>query len=396
MVILVMAAALALEVGRVAVVDAELQLAADAAALAGASAFGDAATDELVPLATARATSIANANKANNRSVTLRETDVIVGVWNPELREFTPGIDESGEVGPNAVRVVAHACEGRDTHVEPLMSHLSGRSFSHLDLHAEAIAYRLSTTPPSGFLGLDGFRSTGVLTTAAVEPNGHPHLLSRPLFGGHIRSNGDVNLHVLGLAGLSLIRGDVYSGGTINRPVIDLLTRITGQEATPAEPYSCPAVPPSLASSNNDNDLLPSHAFNGSDFTALGVVDLQPGTYHVSDFTVLAGAIVNVRGPVRFVITGKTTVLGSVLSLNRRAGDLRLLVAGDEAVDLAATADLYTDLYAPESDVRITAGLRYTGRIIGKEVNILATSFLYADPALGDPFEDIASIQLVR
>lgn len=395
--LLLFAAALTVEWGRMQLKQAELQTAADAGALAGATAIDQAiaCNDASIARAAATGTVAANIVDAASALAVAAQADVAIGRWDPDARAFAVLADDK-LADANAVRVRTHACAERGNALELTATAWALESPTVVDCHAEAIAYQPLANVPRGFMGLDSFRSTGVLTTAAVPPGGYPTLLGPRYFGGHIYSNGDVDLHLLNLAGVTLVRGDVLAGGEVNTPVIDLLTKITGAVRKPATPFVAPPVDPDLAADTNDNDQLSTAAFDGSDFTALGIVNIEPGVYRVDDFTVLAGAVVNVRGPTTFVITGKSTVLGSVLSLNRRAGDLRILVAGDDAVDLAATADFYADLYAPESDVRITAGLRYTGRIVGRELNVLATSFLYVDPALTDPFAGVERVRLVE
>ena len=384
--ILLLAAAFMIDVGRVTLARAQLQHAVDAAALAAASELARDGESGVVDVGV----SVAGENGYAGQRLTLERSDVEIGWWDPDNDRFVP-MNEAGDVAPDSVRVTAHACEERESSFGMMLVDALS-----LDLHATAVARKLSADVPQGFVGVDAFRSHGVLTTAAINDDGTVPLLGPREEGGHIHSNGDVELHLLGLIGVTLVRGDINAGGSIRKPAISLLTHVTGYTGPPDEPYVLPEVPEDSAERDNDNDKLSFANFNGEDFTALGIVNVGPGVYRVDDFTIVAGAIVNIEGPATFVVTGKTTVLGSVLSLNRSATDLRLLVASDEPVDLAATADLYADIYAPESHARVTAGLRYTGRLVAKEVDILATSFLYSDPTLGDPFEDVVPLRLVE
>ncbi len=380
---------LSIEAGHLTLAKGQLRTAADAAALAAANELeADAPLHENEATAFLTAKATAMSNEVLGQAQDLVPQDVEVGHWNPVRRMFTPGSDSDKVV--NAVRVTAHRCGERDQNVSMLWFNTIA-----CDLHAEAVAHRLAADPPVGFIGLDRFRSRGVLTTAAVGPTGRVPMLGRGRRGGDIHSNGDVDLHVAGLAGVTHINGDINAGGDVNRPAVRLLTRVTGRVATPHEPYALPVVPETMAD-RNDNDRLPSHAYDGRNLTAVGIMNLNAGVYKVEDFRVLAGAIVNVRGPTTIVVTGDASIVGSVISLNQRASDLRVLVANDGRVDLAATADLYCDLYAPESKVSVTGGLRYTGRIVGKEIDILATSFLFADPSIGDPFAAAAPLTLVK
>ena len=376
------------ESGRLVVGQSELQGAADAGALAGINRLDDGDGEVVV-----EASHMVASNVVSGKGAYAGALDVTTGHWDPRAATFTPKTDTDKTI--NAVRVHTHACSDHGNQHELLTGQMLGMS-GGLNLHADAIAYRAAANPPKGFVGLDRFRSRGVLTTASVDPGEAPPLLGLGDFGGHIHSNGNVQLHVLGLAGASHINGDVMAGGNLELPAISLLTKITGRTGRPSAVYELPPVDPRTARRDNDNDSLSSTNFDGENLTFAGVTSLDSGTYHVNDLTVLAGAIVNIRGPVTIVVTGRTTVLGSVLSFNRDARDFRLLVASDDKINLAATADLYLDLYAPESQVQITGGLRYTGRIAAKEIDILVSTLLYADHTLGDPLKDTAPIHIVH
>lgn len=124
--------ALAVDVGYVCFVKADLQAAADAAALAGASGLGvDSST------AIQRATSCALKNKVNGAAVNLQSSDVQLGQWDPTAHLFTP-ITPSPGVIPNAVRVIPFLSQARGNPVKLFFAGAVG--YSTMDVKASATA----------------------------------------------------------------------------------------------------------------------------------------------------------------------------------------------------------------------------------------------------------------
>jgi hypothetical protein len=119
--VLVGFAALTIDVGRLELTKAELQNAADAAAMAGASAFADDSLRDggygddpellaslLAEEARARCIAYAASNKAMGRNVLLSENEIIVGRYDAD--NPSAGLDPNGI--PNAVQVTARFAEG--------------------------------------------------------------------------------------------------------------------------------------------------------------------------------------------------------------------------------------------------------------------------------------------
>jgi Flp pilus assembly protein TadG len=90
--------AFAIDVGYMALTRTQLQAAADSAALAAASVLA-AAPDTCYEVAA----DYADDHRAGGASVHLDEADVVIGLWDPDNRTFTPGTNFDG----NAVRVTA-------------------------------------------------------------------------------------------------------------------------------------------------------------------------------------------------------------------------------------------------------------------------------------------------
>jgi hypothetical protein len=355
-------------------VDAEVQAAADAAAKAGAPRLAELATaltDEhaAANAAAARAAAIATgeANPTTGDRVSIRPADVEVGIWDDASRTFAP----SASPLANAVRVSVERSDARGNSIRTSIGRALG--IDRLATRRGAVA-KLTAPPPYALVGLDHFRSMGVLTV-----DGSP--LSRQ---GHIASNGDVTLNLLGLLGVSLVDGHVSTLGSVRLPWLANLTMIRDGVRRPELPFVLPLVSLQAPTRRNATGLLGDLLAGDGDLVVAGVGDLAPGVYNVDDLTVLAGALLRVGGPTTIYVRGRTTVLGTVLSLDDPER-FRIRVVGSGPVTIAANVTLSADIYAPESPAYVAAGVVYRGRLMTKSIDVLGTSLFFLRPDLPPP-----------
>jgi len=125
--------ALAVDVGYLYTVKADLQLAADSAALAGAEGLpkGTAA-------ARSRAIEYAAKNDANGAPVTIGSSDIEFGVWSTVSQSFTP-IGANSSVAPDAVRVTTNLTESNGNSVGLHFAKALG--MSQANVAASAVAF---------------------------------------------------------------------------------------------------------------------------------------------------------------------------------------------------------------------------------------------------------------
>jgi len=123
------AAALAVDVGSWYYADGRLQAAADAAALAGLQVIERPADVPAIAL------NYAQENVPDTYGTVVTASDVVVGVWNPQTRVFTPGSSPD----TNAVQVTAVRSEARGNRVPTILAHMFGAA---PDLQASAVAAR--------------------------------------------------------------------------------------------------------------------------------------------------------------------------------------------------------------------------------------------------------------
>jgi len=132
LVLLIALAALAVDLGYVYAVRQDLQVVADAAALAAASGLSvDQAT------ARQRAREYAGKNPISGAAVELLDADIELGLWNGDARVFTPLADGSPQ-RPHAVRVTPRLSESRGSSVGLYFARALG--IDTLDIETSAIA----------------------------------------------------------------------------------------------------------------------------------------------------------------------------------------------------------------------------------------------------------------
>lgn len=133
MIVMVGVTSLSVDFGRVQLVKAELRLAAEAAARAGAAQL---AVSPASAISTAR--QYAALNKADRSSVVLDTTaDIELGKWDAATRTFIK-LSPNGYTQANAVRVIARRTKARGNAVPLMFAQLIGRP--SLDVAQDAVA----------------------------------------------------------------------------------------------------------------------------------------------------------------------------------------------------------------------------------------------------------------
>jgi Flp pilus assembly protein TadG len=361
-------ASLAVDYAHVQLVKSQLQSAADAAALAGASSLGRGDSSST---AATTAKAAAADNKADGSAVSVAASDVTLGRWDESAHVFTAGAAPS-----NAVMVATARTAATSNPVALSFASIVGQKTC--DAHASAVAY-VPDRPDHKFYAIDSFIAQGLLTIDSFPVGGQ----------GDVYCNGNIKLNLLGLVGLTFIDGDCRpgKGKSIQKPLLGI-TSITGSTSQLTNTLALPPVDASFYALHNNNLNLPSACLNSSgDFTALLFTEIPAGTYYVRDLNMLAGVLVKFDGPVTFYVTRNVTLAANVLVYMNKAANFRVKVDGAGQLNLLANVTTYMDLYAPESDLFIAAGVNYYGSIATKTITILGTSLLHYDESLGTGHE---------
>lgn len=312
-----------------------------------------------------------------NKPATLQS--LRVGKWNTVDRTFK----ETALADADSVQVTLDRSPSAGNGVPTMMLRAFG--VDAFSMNVTAIA-RLEQPPRYALVGLDSFKARGLLSV-----DGYPSVGN-----GSIASNGDVTLNLLGLIGVTWIDGHVATGGSVRLPAIAALTQIRDGTQALEEPLSLPPVSSKAATSVNNNGQIAALIDANGSLNVVGVAVIPAGTYCVKDFNVLLGALVKFQGKVTIFVTGNVNVVGTVLVLSGDPADLKIRVCGSGSVTLAAGITFAADFYAPQSDVVIAAGVFYHGRLIGKSIDILGTSFFFLRADLAAPELGRSRVALVR
>ena len=363
---------LAVEVGRVRTVKAQLSTAADGAALAAAAALPrqDWASAESIALA------VGSANHCENQPVAMvGAEDVEFGVYRLNARSYTP----EGQTEPNgnlvsrvecnAVKVYARRTAARGNPLNLSFARVIGHD-TH-DVTASAIVFGRGGRTGAGIVGIDWVEMNG--TTYVDSYSAEPYDPNNHNANGSVASNGDITM-----VGTSDIWGDA-------RPGVD-----GSFEATPnafisgwAAPLEEPLVyPPATVPAGTPNSGV--LRINAHD-----VVTLPPGTYWFTEIIMRSGGTLIVQPRVTIYCTGDIDLEGGTVTNSGTPGDFDLIKVGPGTVDLGGGGTLKAHVYAPEADVRMhgTNGFGFWGWVIGKTLDINGNTQLHYDETL--PMTDV-------
>lgn len=182
--------ALATDVGHVWAARTELQGAVDSAALAGAGDLFDQASQSVTCAnATTTAMNLASSNQADQKTVSVPGSDIVIGDWNPATRTFTP---QNCGTAPadliNAVQVDGELSDAKNGAVQTVLANLVGRD--RFEIGANAVGYLGFVGDfPSGTVDLpiavdccpiSGGSSCGDYCAYLANPNNKPNPFTLP------------------------------------------------------------------------------------------------------------------------------------------------------------------------------------------------------------------------
>ena len=395
--------AFTVDMGYISLVQAELQSAADAAAMAGALELSNgprAARDAAVVMA-------AN-NPAAQQPVTLDVgADIALGNWDEDTATFTP-LPENDEGGADTVRVICRRNEARGNQLELFFARIIGQP--SVDLWAAATAKR---NPGScgGIIGLNRVYLRVEMYTDSYNSNAGPYNAAAAGNNGDVCSNGHIRL--IGSAG---INGDAHSGPNEAGVEMGMSNYVTGNQSLLPAVIDYPPVELGNVPFDNNNGSIPfSHngidpLVNGNQFV-LGnaggngkkpkkgapvppvvpgdVVDLAPGTYYFDGLVLAEGGIINVVGLTKIYINGDVDMQGGgIVNQTLIPKNLQIYPLGALCL-LPDDIDLHAAIYTTVSAIEKKGGSGgFFGKIVGQKVKISGTGGIHVDDAIY--FEDLA------
>jgi Flp pilus assembly protein TadG len=394
MVVLIACLAVSIDIGYIVVANAELQNAADAAAMAGARAFPDGPAQVRT-----RATALAAANSAAGEAVSLvAAEDVEIGTWDQDTATFPPLATEDEDQG-NAVRVTCRRTVGRGNPLNLFIGHLLGNG--QKDVSASAVA-KIGQEHRCAFIGLELVEFAGDAYTDSYDSTAGDYSAATARDNGHICTNSHLELK-----GSNNINGNAHYGpdpdGTYKWDPSK--STISGDLEALDEPITMPPIDPGDAATVNDNDNIPlsdngENPFEGPNFKLSGTdnITFPPGTYYFESFKLQDAVTLEITGPTTIYCNHDFEMDGvtQINNVSRKPADLEILVMGSKC-KITGAADFWGVVYAPTADVSRHGSSNYYGSLVGRTLKIVNDGGLHYDESLSTTLlEDGQTAKLVQ
>lgn len=363
-------ASLTLDAGYLFNTHGEVQAAADAGSLGGASALFRE-LDQIVP----RSIAVGELNVAAGDGVEVPAGQVVVGRWSYLEQTFYP---ESDPQRANAVRVLA----SRDA-----VPYFFAGLFGITEFHTDRFATAHRVPPCGGVWGLSGVETRGDLTTDSFDSTVAPYDPDNPGLHGDVCSNGEISV-----GGSALIKGDAGPGPF---DIVDISGNGEVYGATsPASDYmNFPMPDLTDAQLNNDNGLIgmTDLGFNPIDAANPGRLvvgnggdnlTLAPGTYYFDSIELKSQGTITVTGPTTIYVSGDFKAGGgTIANLTNNPHNLQIISTG-ENVSLRGGAGFHGSVYAPEANISMLGNSQYFGKFVGGTVEIGGNAKIHVDESI--------------
>lgn len=376
------AMALAIDTGFMFATRAEMQRAADAAALAGASGLIDGDAE-----VASRADALAMSNDVAGSSVDSSETALTIGNWNGVSRTFTAatGLED---VTPNAVRVT-----GQRSGIPLVFGPFLGINSTSVARSATAI---IGSGICQGIWGLEGITGNGNIATDSYNSQ-------TAAYGpGNRNPNGDLcSCQDIVLSGSVDIYGDAMYGDGYSLITHGGAYDIWGNTDEIACNVTIPPYDMAAAAAANDNGAIGLTDMGRSPFQG-GPADLflrstdnltlTGGTYYFTSVRMVGQATLTVTGPTTLYVDGPADFTGGgVANAGQNPADLVVYSEG-ATLDIKGTAGFYGVIVAPLSDVRLVGTSDFYGTMLGRTVGFSGTTNVHVDEAVVSSFFGVSSV----
>ena len=386
--------ALGIDMGRVYLAKTDLQVAADAAARAAVRmipsvARGTRDWSQVV----SRAVQIAANNTALGSPVVLDSAvDVEFGIWRidePDPTQRWVTLTGDARVDANAVKITARrVADPNNGNIKPVELYFAPVvGWSTMDVKAISIAMlrgQDSTGLGYGIVGLDSVSLNGITSTdsynatlGAYGVNGNVDSF------GTIASDGNISL-----VGTVTIHGDAHAGPDYPTDSLSINSNssITGWQSPLDTNLIYPA--PVLGSYSN-SPIATDYLDSNNNFVLNGKASatIPAGSYFVNDLKMTGNTTINVSGPVTIYVNGNVDLTGSVNINQGLPADLKIVVLNaGSTVDLGGGSELFAQVYAPLSDVKIhgtSSNFGFFGSVVGKTLTVSGNSAIHYDESQG-------------
>ena len=374
LVVLLVFASFAVDLGFVRAVCGDMQHTADTGALAGASALmqSDGKDTEDVR---ERALDVIERMENTQGFEALDDQIIELGAWNANTGVFTP-VNVASGAKAFAVRVV-----GVRNRTPLFFAGVIGKYSTNVT--REAVA--LGSGPCGGIWGLQGVKA-GSINTDSYDSTAGPYSALTAGQDGDICSGRDITV-----GGSAKIQGDVMPGFGYGLTVNGNSGEITGYTTSNTSPITSPTVDFGDAKYSNDNGTIPltdkgTKPFKGSgwNLSLQGGENLilAGGTYYLDSLKLSGGATIKVTGPTTIYLAGASdTTGGAIDNTTRDPHNLTILSAGTE-FKLAGGGAFYATLMAPNAAVTLGSGAVFYGTVVGKTLDLKGDFTMHVDESL--------------
>lgn len=375
MIVLLICASFAVDLGFVRAVCGDMQHTADAGALAGASALIQSDGEDTIA-ARDRALDVIERMQKSQGFEALGDQIIEFGTWDYETREFTPG--DATLSKSFAVRVV-----GVRKKTPLFFAAIMGKYST--DVTRQAVA--LGSGPCGGIWGLRGVRVIGNVVTDSYKSEEGPYVADTASENGDICSGRNVVLN-----GGVEVNGDVMCGFSYEVEVNGAAAEITGLTTANSQPVTYGPLDFGDIKYVNDNPTIPNTDAGNSPWRAGGGwnlhltandnVDIAPGNYYFDSILMRSGATITLSGKTTMYVGGNVVAAGAgIVSATADPRDLNMVVAGTHFA-FGGTYEFYGSVVAPNADVRLHGTGDYYGTIIGGTVTMLGDFQFHVDETL--------------
>jgi hypothetical protein len=366
-------AALAIDVGFIYNLRAQMQNAVDSGALAGASALPDNEVE-----GEARGVEYATKHYVGKEVLVPEETEAIVGYWEHTTRTFYPVSSVDEDIYPNAVRVVGHK-----DRIGLFFARIFG--IGATDVAREAVALSDSGRCRGIWGMINGFGS------GTIETDSYDSRLGA--YGpGNIDQNGDICCNEdVAFNGSVTIRGDVMCGPGYTVDIDGGSGEIWGVVSELPHQLEPPVVDASEARFDNNNDTITLTDHGNDPWQGWGIrltsddnLTLEPGTYYFESVNMTGQSTITITGPTVIYIDGNGRFTGGgLVNVTHDPANLTIYGTGDE-LKLAGGSGFYGAVIAPDSDLELVGNAEYFGTLIARTIDMVGTSIIHVDEAVLD------------
>jgi hypothetical protein len=368
-------AVLAIDVGQLCVLRAEMQTTADAGALAGAGAL------RLNQWASVEAWALEMilSNQVTQGFNSLDDQIIELGRWEKATRTFS-ALDPANAASANAVHVVSVRDQA------PLFF-ATGMGLATTNVSREAIA--LVTPSCGGIWGLDSVTVPGSVWIDSYDSTQGPYTPGSATENGDLCSNGNITV-----SGSANVYGDALADAVV---ITGGAAYISGIVEEAIDDVPIPVLDFSDVATNNDNATIP---LTDNGFTAFNAAEknlripsgdnltLAPGTYYMKNIRFDSPSTLTLTGPTEIYMTGYLDGSSSgTINTTQNPHDLLIMSSGSE-VNMSGNAQFYGAILAPNAAVTLTGNADYFGAVIGRTVEFGGSFQFHLDDSI-DIIEEI-------